>query len=251
MKTLLLQTVTISAIGLIAAPPAFATSFDITGSSTTAQTLGPLPNEVGTIELGGSLTVSGSKVAVTISGADAALTNLGTLSQTGTGRAIRDNTGVTGLVVTNGSLTNSTAIMQTADADVIQMNKSPASVTLNNYGVMTSLNASGGGSQVVDFNAILSGSNIVNNYKTGVHEGAPMPTRCVRASTASSTTGARSSLDYHADRQQRRRRRAEQQRRAVNNNTNTTAPSRPAASSKARGHGITGGARRPVRLFWD
>jgi hypothetical protein len=33
---------------------------------------------------------------------------------------------------------------------------------------MTSLNASAGGSQVVDFNAILSGANTVNNYATGV-----------------------------------------------------------------------------------
>jgi hypothetical protein len=96
------------------------------------------------------------------------LTNLGTLEQTGTGRAIRDNTGVTGLTITNGSSTNSSALIRSADGDVIQMNKSPASVTLNNYGVMTSLNASAGGSQVVDFNAVLSGANTVNNFATGV-----------------------------------------------------------------------------------
>ena len=77
------------------------------------------------------------------------------------GRAIRDNTGVTDLVITNGSSTNSSGLIESADGDVIQMNKSPASVTLNNYGVgMTSLNASAGGSQVVDFNAILSGANM-------------------------------------------------------------------------------------------
>ena len=58
--------------------------------------------------------------------------------------------------------------MQTADGDVIQMNKSPASVTLNNYGSMISLNASAGGSQVVDFNAILSGANMVNNFAGAV-----------------------------------------------------------------------------------
>ncbi|MGC3991837.1 MAG: hypothetical protein QM796_19515 [Chthoniobacteraceae bacterium] len=75
---------------------------------------------------------------------------------------------MTGLVVNNGSSTNSTAVMQTADADVIQMNKASASVTLNNWGTMTSLNASAGGAQVIDFNAITSGANIVNNYSTGV-----------------------------------------------------------------------------------
>ena len=142
-------------------------SFDISGSSATAQTLSA--SQTGTIESTGSLTVSGSTVAVTVNGNNATITNLGTLKQTGTGRVIRDNTGVSGLNITNGSATNSTALMQSADADVIQMNVSPASVTLNNYGTMESLNApSIGGAQVVDFNAIASGSNIVNNYSTGV-----------------------------------------------------------------------------------
>jgi hypothetical protein len=90
---------------------------------------------------------------------------LGVLEQTGTGRAIRDNTGVTGLTIYNGcavgvmacgGVANSTALMQTADGDVIQMNKSPASVTLNNYGSMISLNASG------------SGANTVNNFAGAV-----------------------------------------------------------------------------------
>ena len=130
--------------------------------------MGPGTGQTGTIESTASLTVSGGTNAVTISGNDATLTNLGTLEQTGTGRAIRDNTGVTGLTITNGSTTNSTALMQTADGDVIQMNKSPASVTLNNYGRMISLNASAGGSQAVDFNAILSGANTVNNFAGGV-----------------------------------------------------------------------------------
>ena len=168
MKSKLLQTSAIAAVGLLAAPAAFATTFTINGPSTSAQTLGSGSGQTGTITDLGTLTVSGSTVAVTISGNNATLTNLGVLSQTGTGRAIRDNTGVSGLIINNGSSTNSTALIQAADADVIQMNKSPASLTLNNYGVMTSLNASAGGSQVVDFNAILSGANIVNNYSTGV-----------------------------------------------------------------------------------
>jgi hypothetical protein len=141
---------------------AAANSFTISGASTTAQTLNA--NETGTITSTGSLTVSGSTVAVTIAGNSATLTNSGTLNQTGTGRAIRDNVGVSNLIVTN----NSGALMQTADADVIQMNKTPASVTLNNSGAMTSLNASKGGAQAVDFNAILSGSNVIHNFSTGV-----------------------------------------------------------------------------------
>ena len=168
MKNLLIQTGAIAAFALFAESGASAASFNITGPSTTAQTLGSGSGQTGTITDTGSLTVSGGTNAVTITGNNATLTNLGTLEQTGTGRAIRDNTGVTGLTITNGSSTNSSALIQSADGDVIQMNKSPASVTLNNYGAMTSLNASAGGSQVVDFNAILSGANTVNNYATGV-----------------------------------------------------------------------------------
>jgi hypothetical protein len=168
MKNLLIQTGAFAAFALFAESGASAASFTITSPSTSAQTLGSSAGQTGTITDTGSLTVSGGTNAVTITGDDATLTNLGTLEQTGSGRAIRDNTGVTGLTITNGSATNSSAVIQAADGDVIQMNKSPASVTLNNYGVMTSLNASAGGSQVVDFNAILSGANTVNNYATGV-----------------------------------------------------------------------------------
>jgi hypothetical protein len=154
-----------AATAVLLVSQAHANDFNITSASTSAQTLAA--GQTGNIQATGSLTVSGSTVAVTISGNNATLTNLGTLKQTGTGRAIRDNTGVTGLTITNGSTTNSTAVMQAADADVIQMNK-PASVTLNNYGTMTSLNASKGGAQAVDFNAILTGSNVINNYATGI-----------------------------------------------------------------------------------
>lgn len=145
-----------------AAPAVQAASFDISGSASGAQTLAA--SQTGVVRAGASLTVSGSSVAVTITGNNASLTNLGSLTQTGTGRVVRDNTGVSGLVITNGALGNSTALMQSADADVIQMNKSPASVVLNNYGQMISLNASAAGNQVVDFNAIASGANTVNNY---------------------------------------------------------------------------------------
>jgi hypothetical protein len=158
--------VQVAAVALLVSGAASANPFTISSPSTTAQTLGS--NESGNVTTGGSLTVGGSTVAVTINGNNASLTNLGSIKQTGTGRVIRDNTGVTGLTITNGSATNSTALMQSADADVIQMNKSPASIVLNNYGVMTSLNASKGGAQVVDFNAILSGSNTINNYSTGI-----------------------------------------------------------------------------------
>src|SRR3984957_10725234 len=164
MKNILIQTGAIAAFALFAESGAFAANFNITGPSTNAQPLGSGAGQTGTITDTGSLTVSGGTNAVTITGNNATLTNLGTLEQTGPDRPIRDNTGATGLIVNNGSSTDATALMQAADGDVIQMIKSPASVPLNNYGTMTSLNASAGGSQVVDFNAILSGANTVNNF---------------------------------------------------------------------------------------
>ena len=146
----------------VASAASFAVGVGVT--DTTAKTLGTGAGQTGTVASTGTLSVNGTTVAVTISGNNATLTNNGTIIQTGSGRVIRDNTGVTGLIVTN----NVGALMRAADADVIQMNKSPASAILNNYGTMTSLNASAGGSQVVDFTAIASGSNVINNYSTGI-----------------------------------------------------------------------------------
>lgn len=145
---------------------ASATNFSINGASTAAQTLAS--GETGSVTASGALTVGSDKVAVTVTGNNAVLNNLGTIKQTGTGRVIRDNTGVTSLVINNGSAGNASALMQAADADVIQMNKANASVTLNNYGSMLSLNASAGGAQAVDFSTITSGANVVNNYAGGL-----------------------------------------------------------------------------------
>ncbi len=167
-RRLLLAPVAAALAVALALPNASAASFTINSPTTTGQTLGTGAGQTGTVTATGTLTVSGSTTAVTISGANASLTNLGTIRQTGTGRAIRDNTGVSGLVVTNGSLTNSAALMQTADADVFQMNVFNGSVILHNYGTMSSLNASAGGAQAIDFTAITTGANTLNNYAGGL-----------------------------------------------------------------------------------
>ena len=153
-------------LAALCAGPALAADIVIGSNSTTAQSLSA--SQKLTVNAGASLTVSGGTVAVTLKGNNATVDNQGTISQAGTGRAIRDNTGVTGITINNGSATNRAAQMLTADADVVQMNVSPASVTLNNYGSMISSNVSKGGSQAVDFSAIASGANVVNNYATGL-----------------------------------------------------------------------------------
>ena len=165
-STSILRTLLASAFALTMASAA-ATPFSITGTATTGQTLGSGSGQAGSVAAGAALTVSGSTVAVAITGNDAILNNLGTISQTGSGRAIRDNTGVANLVVNNGSATNATAVIRTADGDVIQMNVPAASVTLNNYGSLISLNASAGGAQAIDFSA-MTGANVLNNYAGGI-----------------------------------------------------------------------------------
>jgi hypothetical protein len=85
------------------------------------------------------------------------------IKQTGTGRAIRDNTGGLTLTVTN----SAGALLQAADADAIQMNRANSNISFDNHGSVISLNASAGGSQAIDWNAITTGSNTLHNFSTG------------------------------------------------------------------------------------
>lgn len=150
-----------SSVNLLAA--ASGSSFLIDNATvTSAQTLAA--GNIGTLTSTGILSTSGSAVAVTITG-NSTLTNNGTILQTGTGRGIYDSTANTALTVNN----NAGALIQTADADVIQMNKASNGVVFNNYGTLTSLNASKGGAQAIDFNAITTtGNNTLNNYASGI-----------------------------------------------------------------------------------
>ncbi|AKM29991.1 hypothetical protein AB870_07585 [Pandoraea faecigallinarum] len=150
-------------IALFAEQHAIAANFHIADGQTsnTAQTLSGA--QTGAIDKGGTLSVGGSTVGISVTG-NATLVNNGTLNMTGTGRAIRDNTGGLTLTVTNGA----GASMTTFDADVIQMNKANSNVIFNNYGTLTSTNTSAGGSQAIDFNAIATGTNVLNNFAGGI-----------------------------------------------------------------------------------
>jgi autotransporter-associated beta strand protein len=134
----------------------------IAGTVTAAQTL---PGGAGVVSSTGNLEVSGNSVAITVTGTSS-IQNDGVINQTGTGRAIRDNTGALTLTVTN----NANALLQAADADAIQMNKPNSNIAFNNYGRVISLNASAGGSQAIDWNAITTGTNTLHNYVTGLLE---------------------------------------------------------------------------------
>jgi hypothetical protein len=120
----------------------------IDSTVTAAQTLSSGAGVVGST---GNLEVSGSSIAVSVPGTSS-IQNDGVIKQTGTGRAIRDNTGDLTLTVTN----SASALLQGADADAIQMNKSNSNISFDNYGSIISLNASAGGAQAIDWNAITS-----------------------------------------------------------------------------------------------
>ena len=131
----------------------------ITGTTTTAQTLA---GGTGTVSATGNLLVGGASVAVTVTGSSS-LVNNGTIQQTGTGRGLRNNVTGLSLTVTN----NAGALIQTADADAFQMAQAGSSVTMNNYGSVISLNASAGGAQAIDWNAVTA-ANVLNNYAGGL-----------------------------------------------------------------------------------
>jgi hypothetical protein len=132
----------------------------IHGTVTVAQTF---PSGAGVVSSTGNLQVTGSSIAITVTGT-CSIQNDGMIKQTGTGRAIRDNTGGLTLIVTN----NAGALLHAADADPIQMNKPNSNISFDNYGSVISLNASAGGSQAIDWNAITIGSNTLHNYSTGL-----------------------------------------------------------------------------------
>jgi len=175
-KSALLSRLALLAL-LSAANPAWAATTNVTGTNTAQVTLNS--GDALNVSATGTLTVNTSgKDAVLVKG-NATISNLGVILQTGTGasngaRAIRDNTGTLTLSITNGSLTNSYALVEAYDSDAIQMNKPGSTVTIYNYGRFISRNDSAGGSQAIDFNALntTAGSNTVYNYFSGLLQAA-------------------------------------------------------------------------------
>ncbi len=160
---------TLAAASLVlGAGSASAADFTINSAATAAQTLGPASGQTGTITAAGSLTVA-SGSAITVSGSNATVSNLGAVKATGIGgRAVLDSTSVQGLTITNGSSTNSTALMQAQSGQVVAVSGAASSVTANNYGQLIALNSPNIGGSTIDFSAIQTGQNVLNNYAGGL-----------------------------------------------------------------------------------
>lgn len=130
-------------------------------TNTTAQTLGA--TGVGTVNAGGTLNVGGGNVAITVTGS-ATINNSGTIEQTGTKRAIRDNTGGLTLNVTN------SGVITTVVDDTFQMNVAGSSVSLTNTGTISALGSGSNNGQAIDWAALNTnvGTNVLHNNAGGV-----------------------------------------------------------------------------------
>lgn len=137
----------------------FASSFTINNStSTSAQSLSS--NQTGTITSTGTLNVSGSSVAVTFTGTGT-LTNNGLLEQTGSGRAIRDNTGNINVTVAN------TGTIESNGDDTYQENKAGSTVSLTNSGIIEALGTGSSNGQAIDWAALNTNTGTNTLINTG------------------------------------------------------------------------------------
>ena len=182
---ILLATFSLVILALLAAPTGRAQFVPgpnpITGTVTDQSRT--INSGTGTIDPGGILSVTGDHVAIRVTGSST-INNNGTIQQTennltgddvGDSRGIRDNTGGLTLIINNGDATHSTALIQTASADCIQMKKPESiqtpdsNVTLNNYGTINSQNSPPADkNQAIDWNELTTGGNRLNNFSTGV-----------------------------------------------------------------------------------
>jgi hypothetical protein len=166
MKRHILTTTILSATLLLAAARhADAASFNLTtGTDSTTKTLNA--GETGTVAAGATLTVNAGTNTITLGATTGTttITNNGSILQTGTGRTIRNNTsGTPSFQITN----NSTGTISSASGDTIRADVATSNWTINNTGIITSLNSALAGNQAIDFDAITTGTVSITNNAGG------------------------------------------------------------------------------------
>jgi hypothetical protein len=128
------------------------------GGSTITGTTGAqtLSGGTGTVNSGGRISTSGSTVGVTISGTST-LNNSGTIEQTGSGRAIDNNTNNANLTINNSGLISSNT------GEAFRVNTAGTSVQLTNSGTIQAAS----GALAINWANIATGTNILNNLLGG------------------------------------------------------------------------------------
>ena len=192
-----------------------------------------------TVAPGATLTVAGAAPAVTMSGSGATFSNAGTLAQTGTGHAILVDSG-TGLVITNGSSTNTAALIQATLAETIQAKKAVSAIAIHNYGIVESLNAANDARQAIELGKV-SGANLVHNYAGGE----------IRATDADAVRPGRQGVVINAGKIVTRKRATTKGIGAIDGAFNTGIDVTNARGGLIDGgrHGITGGSDEDAGPF--
>lgn len=147
----------VAAVALLAVPAVQATSFTIPSGATVTSAQMLANAETGLVESGGTLSLSGSTVAVIMSGTSS-LTNAGTLRQTGSGRAIDSTAAGASLTVVN------TGSISAVATDAFHVNASTTAVTFDNSGSVSVTN----GGQAIDWAAISTAANRLTNQAGGL-----------------------------------------------------------------------------------
>lgn len=130
-----------------------AAQFIIDGVTNTAQTV---TSGTGLVTTNGALILTGTGVPVTMSGSSA-LTNFGTITQTGTARAINNTIAGATLLIFNAS----NALIQAAAQDALKTANS--AITVINHGSMICSNG-----QALDLRDITSQPNLILNHASGL-----------------------------------------------------------------------------------
>ncbi|WP_411827261.1 beta strand repeat-containing protein [Luteolibacter sp. AS25] len=150
---------------LVSLPSVNAATFLVPSGNTSSEvTL--QSSDVLTVDAGGTVSDGGGGQAVAISASSGTVTinNSGTIVQTGDGRGVRNNSSGTPNVIVNNQ---ASGVFRTNDGDGLRADVSGSSWTVNNWGLIDSENESEGGAQAIDFDAVTSGTVIINNYTGG------------------------------------------------------------------------------------
>ncbi len=165
-----------SAAVLAGAGPAGAATIDITGTTTTQQSLSG--TDTLTVETTGKLSVGASDPALQINNASTGvvITNLGLIEDThsGASRAVRIASGGSGAAGTTRTVTLNNAagatIQTNGDAFQSQVNVATGTITVNNAGLLQSIGTGANNGQAIDLDNIQAGTAtiVINNSATGV-----------------------------------------------------------------------------------
>jgi len=134
---------------------AYAASFTVAEGDTNTSGQSIASGETGGVAAGGTLTTSGSTVAVAIGTGTTSLTNSGTISQTGSGRTIDANNGTPVLSITN----NAGALISSTGNVVIRLNRSAGSYLIDNQGTIAQIGPAIGGERAIKADAAFTSTN--------------------------------------------------------------------------------------------